>query len=76
MGAPISFTCYFGRTFIQTGLFIVAHDAIHGVVLPSNRRLNDGIGQLVLTLYALLPYEKLAFNHSASSLESWSSERP
>lgn len=53
-----------GRTFIQTGLFIVAHDAIHGVVLPSNRRLNDGIGQLALTLYALLPYEKLALNHS------------
>lgn len=52
-----------GRTFIQTGLFIVAHDAIHGVLSPNNRRLNDGIGQLTLTLYALLPYKKLSLNH-------------
>jgi beta-carotene/zeaxanthin 4-ketolase len=60
-----------GRVFIQTGLFIVAHDAIHGVVLPShgaaspvaNRRWNNIIGQLAVTLYALLPYRKLALNH-------------
>lgn len=52
-----------GQTFIQTGLFIVAHDAIHGVLSPNNRRLNDGIGQLTLTLYALLPYKKLSLNH-------------
>lgn len=52
-----------GRTFIQTGLFIVAHDAIHGVVVPSDRRLNHWIGQLTLTLYALLPYQKLSLNH-------------
>jgi beta-carotene/zeaxanthin 4-ketolase len=60
-----------GRTFIQTGLFIVAHDAIHGSVLPrtgaacpvANRRWNDTIGQLAVGLYALLPYKKLAANH-------------
>ena len=23
-----------GRTFLQTGLFIIGHDAMHGVVLP------------------------------------------
>lgn len=45
-----------GRTFIQTGLFIVAHDAIHGVVAPGDRRVNNRIGQLALSLYALLPY--------------------
>ncbi len=48
-----------GRTFIQSGLFIVAHDAIHGVVLPSNLRLSHWIGQFTLTLYALLPYQKV-----------------
>lgn len=52
-----------GRIFIQTGLFIVAHDAIHGAVIPSNRRLNDWIGQLAVTLYALLSYQKLSLNH-------------
>lgn len=52
-----------GRTFIQTGLFIVAHDAIHGAVVPSNRRFNQWVGQLALMLYALLPYQKLSLNH-------------
>jgi beta-carotene/zeaxanthin 4-ketolase len=52
-----------GRTFIQTGLFIVAHDAIHGSVYSSNRKLNDSIGQFAVTLYALLDYQKLAVNH-------------
>jgi beta-carotene/zeaxanthin 4-ketolase len=52
-----------GRIFIQTGLFIVAHDAMHGTVLPSDRRWNDAIGELAVTLYALLPYKKLALNH-------------
>jgi beta-carotene/zeaxanthin 4-ketolase len=52
-----------GRTFIQTGLFIVAHDAIHGSVIPSDRQLNRWIGQLALALYALLSYQKLSLNH-------------
>ncbi|HSM80757.1 MAG TPA: fatty acid desaturase [Nodosilinea sp.] len=52
-----------GRTYIQTGLFILAHDAIHGVVVPSNRRLNHSIGRLAVTLYALLSYRKLSLNH-------------
>ncbi len=52
-----------GRTLIQTGLFIVAHDAIHGSVFPSDRRLNHWIGQLAVSLYALLSYQKLAFGH-------------
>ena len=52
-----------GRIFIQTGLFIVAHDAIHEAVLSSNFRLNHGIGRLAVTLYALLSYRKLSHNH-------------
>jgi beta-carotene/zeaxanthin 4-ketolase len=52
-----------GRTFIQTGLFIVAHDAIHGVVFPCDRRLNHWVGRLAVTLYALLSYQKLSVNH-------------
>jgi beta-carotene/zeaxanthin 4-ketolase len=52
-----------GRTFIQTGLFIVAHDAIHGSVCSINRKLNDAVGQFAVTLYAVLDYQKLAVNH-------------
>jgi beta-carotene/zeaxanthin 4-ketolase len=53
----------FGRTFIQTGLFVVAHDAIHGSIVPNDVRLNQAIGRLALMLYALLPYQLLATNH-------------
>ena len=52
-----------GRTYIQTGLFILAHDGIHGAIIPRDRRLNHGIGRLAVTLYALLSYKKLAINH-------------
>ncbi|MBM0743987.1 fatty acid desaturase [Phormidium sp. CLA17] len=52
-----------GRTFIQTGLFIVVHDAIHGSVFPKSRLWNHRIGNLAITLYGFLPYEKLALNH-------------
>lgn len=52
-----------GRTFIQTGLFIVAHDSMHGAVLPTNRRVNHWIGRVSVMLYALLPYQKLLLNH-------------
>lgn len=52
-----------GRTFLQTGLFVIAHDAIHGVVFPANLWLNHWIGRLAVTLFALLSYQKLYLNH-------------
>lgn len=52
-----------GRTFIHTGLFIIAHDAIHGTVMPKHRRVNDWMGAIAITLYALLPYRKYFLKH-------------
>jgi beta-carotene/zeaxanthin 4-ketolase len=52
-----------GRIFIHTGLFIVAHDAIHGAVYPLNASWNHAIGRLAVTLYAFLDYQKLSLNH-------------
>lgn len=51
------------RTFIHTGLFIVAHDAAHGVICPQSRTLNHGIGTVAIIIYALLPYNKFVRNH-------------
>ncbi|BAZ02429.1 fatty acid desaturase [Tolypothrix tenuis PCC 7101] len=51
------------QTFLYTGLFITAHDAIHGVVLPSHPRINRFIGSLCLTIYGFLPYQKLSQKH-------------
>lgn len=51
------------RTYLHTGLFIVAHDAAHGVVSVQNRRLNHAIGTITILFYALLPYKKFVRNH-------------
>lgn len=52
-----------GRTFLQTGLFIIGHDAIHGAVFPHHSWLNRAIGTLVVWLYAFLPYNNLFEKH-------------
>ncbi len=51
------------RTFLQTGLFIIGHDAMHGVLLPLQARSNQRLGQLALALYACLPYQRCLRNH-------------
>jgi beta-carotene/zeaxanthin 4-ketolase len=52
-----------GQTFLYTGLFITAHDAMHGVVSPQNPRLNNLIGSFTLLVYGLFPYRKLLKKH-------------
>ncbi len=52
------------RTFIHTGLFILAHDAMHGSLLPSHPQWNDRIGSISLWLYACLPYNLCRLNHT------------
>ncbi|MFB8788749.1 MAG: fatty acid desaturase [Potamolinea sp.] len=51
------------RAFLQTGIFITAHDAIHGTIFPQNRQINDFIGSIAARMYVLLPYKTLFKNH-------------
>lgn len=51
------------RTLLQTGLFIVGHDAMHRSVAPASERLNDRLGRVALALYACLPYTLCRRNH-------------
>jgi beta-carotene/zeaxanthin 4-ketolase len=51
------------QTFLYTGLFITAHDAMHGVVYPQNLKVNNFIGSLAVILYALFSYRKLHKKH-------------
>jgi beta-carotene ketolase (CrtW type) len=51
------------RAFLQTGLFIVAHDAMHGTLLPGSPRWNDRLGAMALACYACLPWEDCRRNH-------------
>lgn len=49
--------------FLFTGLFITAHDAMHGTLDPSNRKLNNAIGTVAVLFYALFPFSKLKTEH-------------
>jgi len=51
------------RSVLQTGLFIVGHDAMHGLLVPAAPGLNDRCGALVLALYAALPYQRCRRQH-------------
>ena len=51
------------ETMLFTGLFITAHDAIHGSVCPSNQKLNDRLGKVAVGLYALFPFSRLKTEH-------------
>lgn len=52
------------QTFLYTGLFITAHDAMHGSVFPRNKKINDITGSIAVKLYALFSYKKLKKKHS------------
>ena len=51
------------RSFLHTGLFIVAHDAMHGVLHRGSARANARLGQLALLLYAGLSYGRCLRQH-------------
>jgi beta-carotene/zeaxanthin 4-ketolase len=51
------------QTFLYTGLFVSAHDAMHGVVFPLNRTVNDAVGTVLLVLYGLFSFQELRARH-------------
>ncbi len=51
------------RTFLHTGLFILAHDAMHENLTPSKPFLNHGLGQCTVGLYAGLSYDRCRTYH-------------
>jgi len=51
------------QTHLFTGLFITAHDAMHGTVYPANMRLNHAIGRLCALLFVFNAYTVLLPKH-------------
>lgn len=51
------------QMFLYTGLFITAHDAMHGAVFPQNHKINNLVGSIVLLLYGLFSYKELLKKH-------------
>jgi beta-carotene/zeaxanthin 4-ketolase len=63
LSIPIRVAALLLQTFLYTGLFITAHDAMHGAVAPSNRKLNDFIGSVALRVYALFSLKEMIKTH-------------
>jgi len=53
------------QTWLSVGLYIVAHDAMHGSLCPGERGLNRRVGALALWLYAGFSFDKLLPMHHA-----------
>jgi beta-carotene/zeaxanthin 4-ketolase len=53
-----------GQAFLYSGLFVTAHDAMHGVAFPLDRKINDRIGTVMLGLYGLFSYSELLKRHT------------
>ena len=63
--APIAMMLVIVQAWLSTGLFIVAHDAMHGSLAPGRPRLNGIVGTACLGLYAALSYRDLRPKHGA-----------
>lgn len=51
------------QTFLYTGLFITAHDAMHGTVSPKFKAINKLAGRITLTGYAFFSFDKMLTKH-------------
>lgn len=49
--------------WLNVGLFIVAHDAMHGSLAPGRPRLNLAAGRIALALYAGFSFDRLKPKH-------------
>ncbi|QIX62771.1 fatty acid desaturase [Hymenobacter sp. BT18] len=61
---PWPYLLVLAQTHLYTGLFITAHDAMHGVVSP-HRRLNDALGLLTAGLFAFNWFPRMLPKHHA-----------
>ncbi len=59
---PLTYFLFLIQIHLFTGLFITAHDAMHGTVSPS-KPVNNFIGKICTFLYAFFPYKNLYKKH-------------
>jgi len=63
--APIAIVLILVQAWLSTGLFIVAHDCMHGSLAPRRPSVNRIVGTLCLAAYAGLSYGALLPKHHA-----------
>jgi beta-carotene ketolase (CrtW type) len=64
------------QTWLGAGMFIVAHDAMHGSLAPGRPRVNRAVGQLAVGLYAAFPFSLLNRKHHEHHRSPGSPEDP
>ena len=62
---PLTALLVLVQTWLSTGLFIIAHDCMHGSLAPGRPKLNRWIGTMCLGAYAALSYRALLPKHLA-----------
>lgn len=62
---PLVFLLALVQCWLSVGLFIVAHDAMHGTLAPGRPRLNEAIGAGLLFLYAGFAWRRMRDAHFA-----------
>ena len=62
---PLAALLVIAQAWLSTGLFIIAHDCMHGSLAPGRPRLNAAIGTVTLGAYAALSYRALLPKHLA-----------
>jgi beta-carotene ketolase (CrtW type) len=61
--SPLPYLLALLQTHLYTGLFITAHDAMHGVAAPGQKKLNRAIGTVTAFLFAYNWYPRLLPKH-------------
>jgi len=64
------------QSFLNVGLFIIAHDAIHGSLAPGRHRLNNFIGACAIFMYGGFLWAKMRDHHHAHHRAPVTSEDP
>jgi beta-carotene/zeaxanthin 4-ketolase len=63
--APLALALIVIQAWLSTGLFIIAHDAMHGSLAPGRPALNRALGRFCLAIYAGLSFNRLLPQHHA-----------
>ncbi|MDX2248581.1 MAG: fatty acid desaturase [Bacteroidia bacterium] len=60
---PLTWLGILFQTHLFTGMFITAHDAMHGSVFPQNIKINHAIGKICTRLFMFNSYKTLRPKH-------------
>ena len=64
------------QCWLSVGLFIIAHDAMHGSLAPRRTRLNRAVGRVALLTYGGIWYDDLVARHFAHHRSPGTAEDP